>query len=442
MKALCAATVALAAVAGPLVAQSPVLSARSLVESSEDTGCALAMTNHLSAGWEAVRVGVVSAPLMARAPIGDADATRLVQPVVTAAVRTPAVRGWHLNATAVAGAAASRCASQSRWSRAWLQVAREIRRGGVPRGGVALSMGGKSLSALDPSRDREGVTASLWQEHGNARVGIDIRARALRTSGMTWFTRSILRPDSVRSDSGSGGWVRFNRPVTINDSARMTQSAQAVDLRTRWQQRVGRATFDVSVGGTRYLSSTQTGGTRPDSTSTAANTLPHIQLWARADARLAIGRSAQLLVGMAALPAQPSYAVRASRVFSLGLSVATGRDRDLDEPALTRVREEFTVERVPADSTVIASTFSDSVTVMLRLYRPRARHVEVSGEPFGWRPVVMQRQSAGWWSVPLHVRAGTYRLSIRINGDRWIAPPGLPALRDEFGGESALVTIR
>lgn len=440
--ALCAATVSLAAVASPLVAQAPVLSARSLVESSAHSGCALAMTNHLAVGWEAVRVGVVSAPMGTRAPVGDAGATRIMQPVVTAAMRTPTVRGWQLNATAVAGAAASRCASQSRWSRAWLQVAREIRRGGVPRGGVALSMGGKSLSALDPSRDREGLTASLWQEHGSARVGLDIRARTLRTSGMTWFTRSILRPDSVRADSGSGGWVRFNRPVTINDSARMTQSAQAVDLRTRWQQRMGRATFDVSIGGTRYLSSGQSGDTRPDSTSATANALQRLQLWARADARLNVGRSVQLLIGMAALPAQPSYAVRASRVFSLGLSVATGRERDLDEPALTSGREEFTVERLPADSTVIASTFSDSVTVMLRLHRPRAQRVELSGEPFGWRPIAMQRQSGGWWSVPVRVRAGTYRLSVRINGDRWLAPPGLPALRDEFGGESALVTIR
>lgn len=123
---------------------------------------------------------------------------------------------------------------------------------------------------------------------------------------------------------------------------------------------------------------------------------------------------------------------------SVGLSLATptfrrARATDADNAVAFEMRRVL--------STVVA-TPDDSILVRVRLRNSTARQIEISGEPFRWKPVGMQRVDNEWWEVLVLAKPGTYRVSVRVDGTRWIAPPGWPSIHDEFGGEIALVPIR
>jgi hypothetical protein len=304
---------------------------------------------------------------------------------------------------------------------------------------VALAVGLKSLSALDPTRDRAGITASLWQQRGAGRWDVEMRAFGEQRHGLMPYTRTIMRPDSMRSDTGSGGWTRFFRPTQVQDSAVVAQRSNQVALSTRWRRDVGRTSFDLTFGGSGALggSSRQAEDTALSRSPWAAR--PRLQWWARADTRITLGRYADLLVGVAALPSQPESGIRAGRVATIGLSFASGA-RGARAGDITNAGS-FEVRRLDMRLASDADR-RDSVTVRLRLRDGRAQRVDVSGEQFAWKPVSLTRVDAEWWEADVRMLVGTYRMSIRRDGKRWTAPPGFPVLRDEFGGEVALVTVR
>ena len=79
--------------------------------------------------------------------------------------------------------------------------------------------------------------------------------------------------------------------------------------------------------------------------------------------------------------------------------------------------------------------------VQLEVQAPAARSVEVSGDFTSWRPVSLSRAAGGRWVVSLPMVSGTHQINIRVNGDRWLVPPGLPPITDEFGGSVGLLVV-
>ena len=77
----------------------------------------------------------------------------------------------------------------------------------------------------------------------------------------------------------------------------------------------------------------------------------------------------------------------------------------------------------------------------LRVHAPDARAVEVMGDFTNWEPVRLTRAGAGWWTVTLPIRPGTHEMNVRTDGGAWIVPPGVPALRDEFGGTTGRLLV-
>ena len=78
----------------------------------------------------------------------------------------------------------------------------------------------------------------------------------------------------------------------------------------------------------------------------------------------------------------------------------------------------------------------------VRVRAPRALKVEVSADFTDWTPVPMRRIKGGEWEAVLPIAPGTYRVSLRVDGSSWAAPPGLVPMTDEFNGEVGLVVIR
>ena len=78
----------------------------------------------------------------------------------------------------------------------------------------------------------------------------------------------------------------------------------------------------------------------------------------------------------------------------------------------------------------------------IRVRAPRAQTAELSADFTDWTPLPMRKGSHGEWEIVLPIPPGTYRLSIRLDGREWRAPPGLVAREDEFAGEVAVIVLR
>lgn len=79
---------------------------------------------------------------------------------------------------------------------------------------------------------------------------------------------------------------------------------------------------------------------------------------------------------------------------------------------------------------------------VIRLRAPRALKVDLSGDFTDWTPLPMHSLPGGGWELVLPITAGTYRVSVRVDGGPWSAPPGLVPVADEFNGEVGVVVIR
>jgi hypothetical protein len=79
---------------------------------------------------------------------------------------------------------------------------------------------------------------------------------------------------------------------------------------------------------------------------------------------------------------------------------------------------------------------------VIRVRAPRALKVELSGDFTDWTPLPMRALDGGAWELVLPIAPGTYRVSVRVDGGAWTAPPGLVPVADEFNGEVGVVVIR
>ena len=70
-----------------------------------------------------------------------------------------------------------------------------------------------------------------------------------------------------------------------------------------------------------------------------------------------------------------------------------------------------------------------------------ARQVEIAGDWNGWERVPLSQDSTGRWIVPAGLAPGTYRFNLRVDGERWIVPEGVPQIDDGYGGQVGLLII-
>jgi hypothetical protein len=74
--------------------------------------------------------------------------------------------------------------------------------------------------------------------------------------------------------------------------------------------------------------------------------------------------------------------------------------------------------------------------------RATAASVEISGDFSGWRPVSLLESTPGVWQAVLELSPGLHHMNLRVDGGSWLAPPGVPTVRDEFGGSVGVLIVR
>jgi hypothetical protein len=276
---------------------------------------------------------------------------------------------------------------------------------------------------LDARRSRQ-LAVGAWRRVRGVVVSAAVRG------GRVWEAPAALRP-AARTvvDSLTGRDLLVVTPGVRDDSGQYARR-RAVDTELRLSWTHGR----LALGG-------GAGMRRLDLT---ARRLPgglartERRGWGAVDATLGLGRGVALTATAGAgVPATDvagilagAPAARPARYALLGVRLAA---RAPARPPLPpAVHDAPSALELRADG-------AGRTTVRVRV--AAARVVELAGDFTGWRAVAMRRADGDVWEATVEAARGTHRLSIRVDGDRWTAPPGLPPVHDDFGGSAAVVVV-
>ena len=68
--------------------------------------------------------------------------------------------------------------------------------------------------------------------------------------------------------------------------------------------------------------------------------------------------------------------------------------------------------------------------------------VEVMGDFSDWEALPLIRRGRDQWELLVPMAAGIHRMNIRIDRGDWIAPPGMPSVKDGFSGVVGVVVVK
>ena len=72
----------------------------------------------------------------------------------------------------------------------------------------------------------------------------------------------------------------------------------------------------------------------------------------------------------------------------------------------------------------------------------RVESVDVMGDFSHWTPLTMVRRGRDIWELSVPLQPGRHQINIRIDGGKWVAPPGLPKMNDMFSGEVGVLIVK
>ncbi len=83
----------------------------------------------------------------------------------------------------------------------------------------------------------------------------------------------------------------------------------------------------------------------------------------------------------------------------------------------------------------------DAATVELELEAPAVHTLELLADLTDWKPMAFTPDGKGRWRLRVTAAPGEHRLSVRVDGGSWVAPPGVPFESDDFEGTVGLVVV-
>jgi hypothetical protein len=140
-------------------------------------------------------------------------------------------------------------------------------------------------------------------------------------------------------------------------------------------------------------------------------------------------------------PIDPTQGFPGGRFAAVSIRIATQRARE----ALPSNRQHAQLESITGEELPVATVFAvegvGAGMVKLRVRAPLAHLVEVTGDFTNWIPVRLEPASDGSWAVTLPINPGRYQMNLRLDAGKWLVPPGLLSMLDEFGGSVGLLVV-
>jgi len=287
----------------------------------------------------------------------------------------------------------------------------------VANGGGWLGLAAERARGMDSVGVQPLLRAGLWQRFGMMTFALRAESHRARLGGRPATSHDVVvRADSAR-DSLNGDWIHFpERIVTVGDSGAPSRAWLWSDLEARIGWTASRFSLDGHFG------------LQPKVATTPRS------LWARAAATMILAPRLALVASGGMQPSGVWLGTPSSRFLSLGLRVTPATlVRPAPPPFVRPSASSFSIRREAGDSA------SASFVVSVRV--PDARAVELSGDFNGWKAVALHESQPGLWETTLTLAPGTHRLNMRVNGDRWVAPPGLATTDDDFNGTVGLLVV-
>jgi hypothetical protein len=284
-------------------------------------------------------------------------------------------------------------------------------------GGGWFGLAEERAREIDNGSARPLLRAGLWQRFGMMTLALSSESHRARLGGRPpTYHYQNNRPDST-FDSLNGVWNQIQPRVLVTaDSGSPSRPWLWSDVQARIGWSAGRVSLDGRVG-----------------LQPKVDAAPR-SLWARGIATVALAPRLSLVAGAGVQPAAVWLGTPSSRFASVGFRVAPASLVHPAPPPFVRPSAAtFVIRRLDGDS---AGTL---YTVAVRV--PDARAVEISGDFNGWHAVALREVRPDVWETTLEFRPGTHRVNLRVNGDHWVAPPGLPTADDDFNGTVGLIVI-
>ena len=98
----------------------------------------------------------------------------------------------------------------------------------------------------------------------------------------------------------------------------------------------------------------------------------------------------------------------------------------------------------PVPGAQVRGATRDSVLVRFVLYAPGAHRVAVAGTFNQWDRVaapLVPAGTSGVWTTTLALPVGQHQYAFVVDGARWVADPGAPAVNDGFGRRNSIVAV-
>ena len=273
-------------------------------------------------------------------------------------------------------------------------------------GGSAHQDGARTSAVIGMGRlHLDATSGGAWAGAGGGSTSDGLRSRSVREGEIgLWYA------------SGPVDATLTAQPTVVDDSIRYT------DMTAEGQWRVGMLDLGavaVKRAGSRLPSFTQ-----------------NPSVWG------SVSAAAWLLPRVALLASAGTYPVDYTQGFPGGVFASVGVRISLTRAART-IPSRLTLEPVASAASVSELELQGSAggRRILRLKVPGARTVEVTGDFTGWAPHMLSRQAGGWYSLDMPLSPGTYQMNVRINGGKWLPPPSLTTVTDEFGGLTAVLIV-
>ena len=273
-------------------------------------------------------------------------------------------------------------------------------------GGVAGGAGAAAVSARAPGAAvRAGKRLQLGAGLGGGARGVTISVTSVSFPGHP----AVYRDTTVVGRIGNERVVRTGR-ILVRDAV-LDDSRVDLAARAAWTHGLFGAELDFGA----RVGARDRRGERWASAALSYRVLPGVTLGA----------------GYGATPSESEVGIDRGRRLILALRVTPDERRPVVQapsppPSAPRLRLQL-VPIAPGLQT-------------LRLEAPGARSVEIAGDFSDWTPHPLERAGDGW-EATLHLEPGVYRLNVRLDGGPWVAPPGLPAEHDGFGGEVGVLAV-
>ena len=270
--------------------------------------------------------------------------------------------------------------------------------------------GGAWVGAVTQDRRAPGLVAGIWRTLGDAMISVQ-RTRRSEPYSVASIQRVQL-PGQDSTFSPDSGWI-FG-PRYRDDTVAVSRLGSWSDLEARVDWGAARWTVSAALAG------------RP-----ASDSVPG-QMWGRVNAAFRVSQNVSLIASAGSIPLGPAVRqTTAGRFATLGLRLSPW----------AFVREPLPIAvRAPATAFTASRAADGLVQIVIR--SPGARSVEIAGDFNDWTPIALRESSPGRWEASVAMRPGTHRISVRMDRDRWEAPPGVPAVEDEFNGRVGLLVIR